>query len=201
MAINSVFIDIDDTLNSFTMRCLRYFGCNVGDFDFDRFPHEYQFDIVAACNHLLGTSYNIPEFWNAVPRRLWYTCPKSQEFDLIMAWAQNFVPKDNIYLLTAPTKDPECLAGKLDWIVDNMPTWIHRQYFVTPRKFMLAAPGRLFIDDSDHNINKWNDPGTDQKGGIGVLVPRPWNHMHAVDNAYEHLQTQFKAIYEQQSTL
>lgn len=171
--INKVYIDIDDTLNSFTLRCLRFFGCPVGDFDYDKFPVECGFDIVRACKELGGGEYNLKEFWNAVPRRVWYTCPKSEVFDAILYAAQEITTRDKIFLLTSPTKCPECLAGKLDWITDNMPEWIHRQYFITPRKSELSRPGRLLIDDADKNIDAWR-----AGGGEGLLVPRPWNRLH-----------------------
>lgn len=188
--INQVYLDIDDTLNSFTMRCLRFFGCGIGDFDYDCYPRECRYDIVCACETLGGGKFNLKEFWNAVPRRIWYTCPKSEVFDLLLEKAQQLAPRDKIFLLTAPTKDPECLAGKLDWIVDNLPEWLHRQYFITPRKSELAREGRLLIDDSDKNINAWFDAG-----GTGILVPRPWNSLSCIDTR-SYLEKQLETLCE-----
>jgi len=40
-------------------------------------------------------------------------------------------------------------------------------------KHLLAAPGRLLIDDSPANIEAW-----EAAGGDTILIPRPWNGDH-----------------------
>jgi hypothetical protein len=73
-------------------------------------------------------------------------------------------------LLTSPTIDPLCLAGKLYWIKQNLPTVYHRQYAITPRKFVCAQPGHLLIDDNEENCKVWL-----KNGGQVKMIPRPWN--------------------------
>jgi len=68
------------------------------------------------------------------------------------------------------TIDPECLAGKLEWIHCHMPSWMHRQYAITPEKHRFGHPGALLIDDSPSNVDAFV-----ARGGRGLLVPRPWN--------------------------
>jgi 5'(3')-deoxyribonucleotidase len=90
-----------------------------------------------------------------------------------------------ICILTGPTKDPECLAGKYEWITTVLPPYLHRQYLIGPRKQFCAHPEALLIDDSDDNVKAFRGAG-----GHAILVPRPWNSLHAL-NTTEYLQREF----------
>lgn len=175
--IRHVFLDIDDTLNSLTLHILgAVHGVDIGTYDYDRFPIEVGYDIIAAYEKLKPFDYQthtIQSFWNAVPREAWAKTPRSPEFDFLLKHSVELVGRENVCLLTSPTKDPECLAGKLEWIHDTMPAWMHRQYLIGPRKHFCARPDSLLIDDSDENVNKFREAG-----GNAILVPRPWNSLH-----------------------
>ena len=45
-----------------------------------------------------------------------------------------------------------------------------RDYFITPKKWLLGAEDRILIDDLDTNCNGFID-----HGGEAVLFPQPWN--------------------------
>lgn len=193
--IKRVFLDIDDTLNTFTMFVLnRYFMCcDVGsDFDYQAYrqvlPGER--DIIKACPLLGGPDHTEDPkgFWDQLPEWCWSNNPKSPEFDTILHFAQELVPRKNIFLATDVTKSPYCASGKMKWIQDVLPSWLHRNWFITPRKGELAQ-GRedLLIDDSIGACKRFA-----AKGGQYVLVPRPWNTNSAC------LQYLFKTIKEQQ---
>lgn len=190
--IHTVFLDLDDTLNSFTLHVLRRtFGIDVSDFDYDRFPHQVGYEIREAY-HLMKPDYypsfELAQFWDAVKREVWATLPKSLEFNQIIQSAQALAPQDRIYILTGPTKDPDCLAGKLEWIHRVMPPWLHRQYFIGPRKQVIAKPEYLLIDDSDAQVNAWREAG-----GQAILVPRPWNSLHGLDTS-SYLRQEFALL-------
>ena len=76
----------------------------------------------------------------------------------------------------SPTKDPECLAGKLEWIHNHFPAWMHRQFAITPRKHLFARPDSLLIDDYGENVERFK-----AHGGHAITVPRPWNDHWAAD--------------------
>jgi hypothetical protein len=65
---------------------------------------------------------------------------------------------------------------------------MHRQYAITPRKYLFARPDALLIDDNPTNIDTFI-----QNGGQGLLVPRPWN-VYADCDAKTHLERQFAKI-------
>ncbi len=183
--IRRILLDIDDVLNRLTLSCLNHVGCDVGLDDYHKFPVEFGYEIVDVANHLGPKQWTVPDFWNAIPRELWAKCTESAQCDWLLDACERLVGRDNICLLTGPTKDPDCLAGKLEWIHDFMPSWLHRQYLIGPRKQFCAMNQALLIDDSDANIKAFA-----AWGGYTMLVPRPWNHLHAV-NTNDHLLNEF----------
>ena len=178
MNIKRVLLDIDDVMNECTRYALQWLGIPF-DYDkfYDKYPNENGYDIVATANQILGYQrFTVPSFWSMIPRQFWASAPKSAEHDFILAKCEELVGREGICLLTGPTKDPDCLAGKLEWITANLPSWLHRQYLVGPRKNFCAHPEALLIDDSDANVDKFRE-----WGGNAILVPRPWNTLHSVD--------------------
>lgn len=168
-----IFIDLDDVLNEFTMTTLRNLGCDIVDYD-----PEWGWDIVLAYNcthprhHLTAGS-----FWDSFGCDHWATLPKSGMCDLLIMRCADFVGRENVCVLSCPTEDPDCLAGKLEWIHSNLPEWIHRQYMIGPQKHLCASPESLLIDDCDKNIKDFA-----MAGGKTILVPRPWNCQNNLPN-------------------
>lgn len=200
MRINRIAIDLDDTISAFTLHVLQRLGCPVGPLDFDKYPIEYGFDIIGAWAEFTGNDRPpVPMWWEWVSRRTWEEAPKSNEFWLLDRAAE-IVGRENVLIATSPVKSADCHYAKYQWIVNNCPEWIHRQYAITPRKKWLAQPGTLLIDDSDKNIEDF-----DSLGGKGLLVPRPWNKLHALSNrASEYLSVELERLategYEPVST-
>jgi len=168
--IERIAIDLDDTLNSLTLHILNRLGCGVGPFEYDKFPKECGYDIIAAWSKLTGREQvDVAMFWEWVTRKMWESAPTSHQFWLL-EHAANLVGEENVLIATSPTKSADCHYGKYQWMENNLPKWLHRQYSVTPRKSWLAQPGVLLIDDCDMNVNEFQT-----RGGKAILVPRPWN--------------------------
>lgn len=173
MKIDCIVLDLDDTLNSLTMHILNRLGCPVGPFEYDKFPAECGYDIIAAWAKLSGREkVPVPMFWEWISRRMWEEAPRSHQFWLIDHCA-SLVGHENVLIATSPTKSADCHFAKYHWMIRNLPEWLQRQYSITPRKHRLAQPGVLLIDDCDHNVNKFQ-----KKGGAGIVVPRPWNEFY-----------------------
>lgn len=171
--IHTIYLDLDDVLNTFTPFVLRSLGVPMMPDDYSRYPREM--NIVSAANRMSGMSYTLQSFWDAVPRRVWAEVPESAECHWLLKTCKRIVGKE-IYIATSPTKDPDCLAGKLEWIQNHLPEWLHRQYFITPRKWKLAQPGALLIDDNEQNCRKFATAG-----GVSLRFPRPWNTARGQD--------------------
>jgi hypothetical protein len=170
--IRRIYLDLDDVCNTFTPCALNAVGCPIGPTDYSKFPIGSP-DIVDAANILLKKKQHTDKsFWTAIKRTVWSTTPESDFFPWLLEICEQYVGRKNICIATSPTLDPECLAGKLEWIHEHLPEWMRRQYAITPRKFLLARGDSVLIDDCEDNIQNFED-----NGGHGILVPRPWNHL------------------------
>jgi 5'(3')-deoxyribonucleotidase len=166
-----IFLDLDDVLNVMTMPTLRSMGCDIVDYD-----PAWGWDIVKAANATHPKwSFTTSQFWNSLRREHWAMLPKSKMCDWLIDRCVSLVGKTNVHILTSPTLDPDCLAGKLEWIQTELPGWLHRQYVITPRKHLCAAPGVLLIDDHYENVLDFR-----RAGGKAIVVPRPWNCEHRI---------------------
>lgn len=197
MKIKHIYLDLDDVLNRLTMYILFSVGLNVDYTRYDEYPTEFGYDILKAAKYLAGGRWNpaLSTFWNMLPQATWQQCPKSELCDWLITSCVSLVGEKNVFIATSPTKDPDCAAGKLQWIHENLPTFLHRQYFITPRKVQLAHPGALLIDDSDRNVAAFR-----ARGGSAIIVPRPWNRCHALTNtAQEHIQRNLKNLFEKEN--
>jgi hypothetical protein len=94
----------------------------------------------------------------------------------LTAWAADLVALglklDDCLVATRPSSRGSSAAGKADWLAAHfggrfaMPTGA----VMTAQKDLLAAPGRVLVDDDDRNVSAWR-----AAGGAAVLVPQPWN--------------------------
>ena len=180
--IDTIVLDLDDTLNSLTMHLLGQLGANVLPYDYALYPSDCQYDIIAAWSELTGRPKpSVPDFWEMVTRGMWACAPKSEQFWLLNVCGK-LVGRENVIIATVPTKSADCVAGKHDWIMRHLPVWCQRQYNITPRKQFLAHTGVLLIDDSAANCAKFlkKKDGT-TSGASSIICPRPWNPLSDVD--------------------
>jgi hypothetical protein len=186
--IRRIFLDLDDTCNTLAMHLLDITTHAVDPRDYQQYPTDSGFEVEKAANQLLGyVKYPTPaDFWRRVLRTHWAECPTAEIFPWVLHRAAHLVGRENVYIATCPTKSPDCLAGKLDWIHRHLPPWTHRQYVITPRKHLLARPDALLIDDNEVNIQRFT-----AGGGHAVLVPRPWNRRWGED-PFEALEAQLE---------
>jgi 5'(3')-deoxyribonucleotidase len=149
-----VFIDMDGVLCDFVGGVCEL--CNYND----AWPYgEYDICKVVGCN-----------IWPLLEKaglQWWTGLKKTEEADELLRTVTNY----DYYICTSPTLDPMSAAGKLIWLQVHYPQ-VERRFFITPHKYLLAKDN-ILIDDSDEQITKWHNTG-----GIGVLLPRPWNKYH-----------------------
>lgn len=110
------------------------------------------------------------EFWKTLHRPFWAGLPKTPDFDYLLKAAEYLAGgSENVCILTSPCRTDGCRDGKQDWIDEHMPAY-SRRVLMGAAKHFVAGPGKVLIDDHDKNIDAW-----EACGGIGLLVPRPWN--------------------------
>lgn len=175
--IQRIFLDLDDVCNTLAPFVLHSVGCVIAPDDYASYPREFGYRISDVANSLLGEARFTPAtLWASIPRSVWVRVPESPFFHWLLQTCAAAVGRENVCIATSPTKCPESLAGKLEWIHDHYPAWMHRQYAVTPRKHLFARPDSLLIDDYGENTARFR-----ALGGQVILVPRPWNENWACD--------------------
>lgn len=151
-----IFLDMDGVVADFVGAACKVHGKEVEGVDCWNFFEKW------------GISED--EFWepvNAGGRDFWANLEPFPWFDELVS-AVKAADKD-FFVLTKPSRQASCLAGKLDWIHRHFGSRF-RNYIFAPDKSPLAAPGRLLIDDSDDNVK-----GFREAGGVAYLFPQPWN--------------------------
>lgn len=173
MLVKQIHLDLDGVLNAWQLYQLKEMGVEI---TYSDWPEDLGWDIVGVYNRFAGETYSESDFWTCVKREHWANAPKSELFDLIIERSEALVGRKNVFLLTSPTRCPDSAAGKVEWIYANLPSWMHRQTMIGAPKHIAAQPGRLLVDDADHNIDEWT-----AASGSGLLVPRPWNRNKGKD--------------------
>ena len=188
MMIQRIYLDLDNVLNTLAPYILHTMGCPIASNSYAKYPSEFGYAIVDTTNHMLHANYTPEEFWAAVPQHIWAIVPRTPFFHELIELCRRAVGMQNVYIATSPTNEPACAAGKIEWMQEYLPPWLHRQFFITPCKHLLASPQSLLIDDCENNVVRFAD-----YGGKVILVPRPWN-VHRKSNSFDHIIDRMKTF-------
>lgn len=163
------YLDLDGVLVDFTKGVLAFhkredFPYKSLDWDFDK---------------KLGLT---PEqFWGGLGYDFWVGLDWTLEGKEILKLVESKFG-DSIAIITSPPKTGGAVEGKMGWVKREIPKYA-RKTFVGARKELLASPRKILIDDREENILAFR-----QAGGLGILVPRPWNsNRKEEDRLVEHL--------------
>ena len=79
---------------------------------------------------------------------------------------------DKWMILSAPSRNPQCLSGKMKWLQKQFGSKFNK-YIFCPAKFkhLLADEKSILIDDSDRNCAQWDSH-------LAILFPQRWNANH-----------------------
>ena len=122
---------------------------------------------LAGIGKVMGISNN--EFWRRIDAggsKLWSEMS-------VLPWAKHLYEelkkRGDVVFLTAPSRNPECVKGKLEWLHKFTGDRSFEDYVFTRRKELLAASERVLIDDHDENCDKFT-----QCGGRSFVFPARW---------------------------
>jgi 5'(3')-deoxyribonucleotidase len=122
----------------------------------------------------IGVNVTTGEFWKAIDatnEKFWAELePYHYAKDLVKV-CESF---GETFILTAPARNPYCLAGKKMWIQKHFPR-LSGKMIITKHKYLCAAPDRILIDDNNEQIDKFA-----QFGGGTILFPQLFNRNHSL---------------------
>ena len=185
--IKHIFVDLDDVLNTCTYAALEAAGCKL-PIKYDPF---FEWNAHDMANELLKyTRFPSREsFWNTFDESFWCNIPLSPEGLKILLLCEKAVGPENVTILTTPTDNPACLSGKLKWIRKNLLSRYSYQYLIGHGKWLCANPSTLLIDDRDENVASFL-----AADGEAILVPRPWNQLHFIENPLSYVTKRLETI-------
>lgn len=154
------FIDLDGVLVDFVQGAFDYHDINIP------WP-EIQWDF------LKQAGIEPDAFWTPLDQPFWASLKPTSELFVIIPAAERKFGVENVFLCSSPCETAGCITGKAMWVEKHLPSY-SRRLILTNRKEVFSGPGRVLIDDRDENVEGW-----EKAGGIGVLVPRPWNKTKA----------------------
>lgn len=110
-----------------------------------------------------------PDFWHHIPLYPWA--------NELISWLGRH---DEFVVATACSKNAHSSYGKVK-AIQSIFGENFRDYFITPRKWLLAGPERILIDDYEPNCQKF-----EALGGKAILFPRPWNENRDIFDPLEY---------------
>lgn len=128
------------------------------------------------------------QFWSEIDNiGFWEYLPWTHDGEHILDLVEKYFHPRNVCLLTNPSGLENVVIGKMRWIRREIPDYNNRVLFGAAKHFC-AHPGRLLLDDAEHNIAAY-----EEAGGSVLLVPRLWNHKHEQHkNVPQHIEEWFK---------
>lgn len=157
-----LFVDMDGVLTDFVTAAMRLFGFIYVE---EIYPIRE-----AEVSRVIGVSD--AELWAAIDRdaNFWHTLNKFDWADDLIALVEEYDPQFTI--ASSPGADPASPYGKAFWLRHHYKL-TPKRYMLGSQKHLLAAPGRVLIDDSDAKCQAFTDAG-----GVAIVFPQPWNSAH-----------------------
>lgn len=175
--ITQVYIDLDGVLANCVSQLEIYLGKIytpiLGEYDFTK-----TFDI--SRNELMRT-FDDHDFWATMPHYPWLNqlVEYFESFGVFITFVTHAV--DSLHSFT----------GKYEWFVRYLSKYKDDLVFIrAPKRHLLAAPGRVLIDDNDQNVAAWV-----LNGGEAILFPQTWNANHEYSHQpLRYMMTQFERM-------
>lgn len=113
------------------------------------------------------------EFWkkiDAMGIAFWTKMLKTPWCEAVWDLCRRYA--DQVVIVTSPPRAPHAWAGRVEWIQDRFGGPAFRDFILCPagHKHLLAAPGRLLIDDNEENVDRHI-----AAGGDALLWPATYN--------------------------
>ena len=135
------------------------------------FPGEWDICKVTTCSNedMWRTIHNIGKsFWSELEETSLYLPLRSLLKEL------EAEERVSVMVASSPSNNASSYTGKFEWLKSRRIN-AHSRAMLGSQKHLLAATGRILVDDNDDNCRRFKE-----HGGRAVLVPQIWNSLHEV---------------------
>lgn len=169
MTIDTIYLDLDDTIVDLTGALLRLFRKNP---ECKNSITEYNHTLYKVCG------VEKKDFWNTVSKQgheFWANLEITQRGEYLLNLCQSFeaIHKVRWQFLTALVSDrhPQCrdvsAAGKVSWAAKH---GLSDRLTISTTKCIFAGRRKLLVDDCPQHVEQFR-----AAGGKAVYSPQPWN--------------------------
>lgn len=177
-----IYVDMDGVLVNFTLGFAKKFGYNYDELVRNWSPGEWHFEKI-----LKISSGKFYDMLNDGGEEFWSNLPEYEYANDLWDFCNKLAPT---YILSAPTQDPGCVKGKVEWLQKKLGKGFSN-YILTRHKECCAGPNTYLIDDRDDNVTKFTEAG-----GVGICFPSYSNKMHGLkDQAFEAVKEKLKSYF------
>jgi 5'(3')-deoxyribonucleotidase len=118
-------------------------------------------------------------YWEAIARQGESFWINLQEYEWYPKLVCSLLEMGEVVFLTSGIYEPRSLSGKLIWLQHRFGNDF-QGYIFTAKKYLLANPWSILIDDYELNVTEFR-----QHGGQAVLFPQIWNSNCMINNKIE----------------
>lgn len=165
-----IFLDMDGVLCDFVSAALSAHGVTFGAKSYP--PGEFCLEKIIGCN--------TKEFWRRVDFAGEYFWENLDPYPWAEVLFRELQQVGEVIIATSPSRSPASYAGKQRWLRHMGMHGVQSMF--GSRKYLMAKPGRVLVDDAEHNVTPWI-----AEGGQAVMVPQPWNHAKPTDDIVSHV--------------
>lgn len=168
--MSTVYLDMDNCVTDFSAGLLKLVGKTMDDWKVGCW------ELTDALGEEAESKFRDDQTYD-----FWYELEPMPDAKEIVKVVEKFAKRVgyDVMICSAPTHFSLSLAAKFDWLKKHMPKYASpRKCVFTSMKYKLAnrdTPSPVLVDDGQHNTDAFNE-----KGGIGVLLPRYFNKDHAL---------------------
>lgn len=151
-----IFLDLDGVLANFVDAACEIHGINP-DFSNYKFWRPTLTD---------------KEFWARINSRghtFWENIPKYSWADQLLGMCEERADRV-VFCTSVDPRGSGAAKGKYEWVFNHFGYKWAARMIVTKKKFLLAGPNRILVDDTYSHLNKFH-----QWGGHSIMFPQPWN--------------------------
>lgn len=159
--LQHIFLDMDGVIAQFVPAAIRVNGHCVEEVQ-ARWPCGFY-----EVQELLGVSQ--AEFWHKIDLHgiaFWAGLEPYPWHKELWSLLESFAP---VTIASSPSRGGWAATGKVHWLYQHREAGF-RAYMLGCDKHLLAAPGRVLVDDSDEKCQEFR-----RAGGQAIVFPQHWN--------------------------
>lgn len=160
-----ILLDMDEVLCDFVGGACRAWGLTVEEVR--QHWQVGQWDIVQPLNRILGIGTE--DFWQRIDQthNFWLYLEPLPWMGQVLELVRTVT--DDWAIVTSPSRNPLCCAGKMQWLQRHLGSTFRRFVF-TGHKEYLVGPNTVLVDDREATVRKFIEAGSD-----GIVFPAHHN--------------------------